>query len=187
MAKVKHGKVINIFDLVDDPDNPRAIISKLDPEEFHVPASDGKGHDTRFQFRCMKQIRAMVAEIIQTRQFPYQSDSELMRHALIRHLKWLTDQGYIGANTIFQIQAVSEVAKDDEMHQGFMSSLELLQERVNYHRSRGGNGSERAVEDMVGKVVELVDGMPEGRWKELYKEEIINRYGKEMIKKWGTT
>lgn len=161
-----------------DDDEKQSTLT-IDPEEFHVPASDSKGHQTRIQFRAPKQIRAMVAEVIQSKQFPYRSDSDLLRHAVVRHLKWLTDQGYIGVNTIFAIDAILTVARDDENHQQFIGSLEKLEERVSCHKREG---SLEVAENMLADVVEAVDRMPDNSWKRAYKKELKRRFP-ELIKK----
>lgn len=159
--------------LVEDESNPSSSVLSMDPEDFHVPASDSHGHSTRLQFRTPKQVRAMIMEIVQTKQFPYRSDSDLLRHAIVRHLRWLTDQGYLGTNTIFTIDAILEVARDDEDHQQFIGSIEKLEERVVYHRSRG---SVEAAKKMMMRVKGLVDQMPGGPWKEMYERELGKRF-----------
>jgi len=164
----KGAKVIQFGDLIPDDD-----IRKIDPEDFHVPTSDSQGHSTRFQFRGLKQMRAMVGEAIQTKQFPYRTDSDLYRHALIRHLRWLTDLGYIGVNNIFVIDAISEIARDDENHQQFMLSIGQLEERVRYHRREG---SMEVAKQMVDRVKELIEKMPEGPWKTGYRKEFKKRF-----------
>lgn len=174
-VKSKAANVIQFrpTSLLEDESNPSSSVLTLDPEDFHVPASDSHGHSTRLQFRTPKQVRAMMMEIVQTKQFPYRSDSDLLRHAIVRHLRWLTDQGYLGANTIFTIEAILEVARDDENHQQFIGSLEKLEERVVFHRSRG---SVEAAKKMMMRVKELVGKMPVGPWKEMYERELERRF-----------
>jgi len=167
--------VINFFDLVESKTGESAnAIRNLDPEDFHVPVSDSQGHSDRVQFRCMKQIKAMVNEVIQSKQFPYRTDSDLYRHAIVRHLHFLTDLGYLGSNTIFEIEAIMDVERDDELKQGFIASIEKLQDIINYHTRKGDKDS---VADMVESVRKRIDQMPDGRWKRRYQEEMEKRYG----------
>jgi hypothetical protein len=174
MNDSRGAKVINFFDLVEGKTGGPSAVRNMDPEDFHVPVSDSQGHSDRIQFRCMKQIKAMVMEIVQTKQFPYRTDSDLYRHAIVRHLHWLTDLGYLGQNTIFTIEAINQIMRDDELHQGFLSSISMLQDRVAYHRA---NQDEESVAYMISAVKEEVEKLPEGRWKRRYKEEIERRFG----------
>lgn len=169
------AKVINFLELINNEDPDDNL--QLDVEDFHQPVSDKHGHNTRCQFRVLKQMKAMLMEIVQTKQFPYRSESDLLRHATVRHLRWLTDQGYLGANTIFTIDAITEIEREDELHQAFLQSIEKMQERYDYHRRHGSHEHNRK---KIEKIKELVDKLPDSNpWKERYKEEMINRFPEE--------
>jgi len=169
-AANKHKKV-NFLNLVDDDGNQM----RVDPEDFHVPVSDTHGHSERFQFRGLNQLKAMVMEVVQTKQFPYRSDSDLLRHALVRHMRWLTDLGYIGKNSIFTADAIISITRDDEIHQEFVVSIDKLVDRVNYHRH---HKDDEAADEMIETVWGLIEQLPEeNRWKKRYRDEMEAKFG----------
>lgn len=55
-------------------------------DEWHQPASDGKGHSVRLSCRVPPPVARVVESLIAGQRFPYSTADDLIRHALIRHL-----------------------------------------------------------------------------------------------------
>lgn len=63
----------------------------FDPAEFIIPANDGKGQSSMVQFRSAHQYQRAMQQVIASQKFPYATVSDLVRHAMVRHLDWLTE------------------------------------------------------------------------------------------------
>lgn len=57
-------------------------------EDFIVPVKDSKGHSVRVGFRMQQSYEESIGHILGTKVFPYQTESDFIRHAIARHLLW---------------------------------------------------------------------------------------------------
>ncbi len=57
--------------------------------EFRVPASDHRGHNERLQLKVPGAMLRQLGMIVKHSGLPYRWDAEVVRHALMRHFKWL--------------------------------------------------------------------------------------------------
>jgi hypothetical protein len=63
---------------------------EYDPDEWLVPAQDAKGHSESLVFRVPPGMVHDLEVILQHRRFPYHTRADPIRHALLRHIKWLS-------------------------------------------------------------------------------------------------
>lgn len=148
-------------------------------DEWRVPASDSRGHSARVQFRVQPGMIREVDEIIQSRKFPYQGQSDLLRHALYRHLRYLETfampTGEPVVNSVGRmVDAILAVVQDDEYHNDFRLTMQLLNERITDHVRDGGHNEARR---LVMQIVDLVNQMPAGYWQRKYSEELQAKWG----------
>lgn len=144
------------------------------PSEFRIPASDTKGHSARHWFRCIPAMARQVEQVVQSKQFPYRTKGDLLRHALHRHMKWLATQSNI-PSVAGQVDTIIELMKDEEMSNDFTLVFEKLGERINMYQEEGSDGEAMRLVSIIQRHVEE---MPTGFWKSKYTKELKKRYGK---------
>jgi len=149
---------------------------KPDPSEFRVPASDTKGHSARQWFRCIPMMSRQVDQIIQTKNFPYRTKGDLLRHALHKHMQWL--QTLNPMDTVSgQVDAILEIMRDEEMSNDFTLVFEKMKERVSQHLA---SGSQKEAMRLIITINGYINSMPSGFWKDRYRKQMKSNYG-EML------
>lgn len=146
---------------------------RLEPSDFRIPASDTKGHNARHWFRCIPVMARQVEQIIQAKKFPYRTKGDLLRHALHRHMGWLASMESI-PSVSGQVDAIIEIMRDEEMNNDFDLVFEKMGERVAQHIT---NGAQREATRLVMTIQACITEMPDGFWKDKYKEQIKKKYG----------
>lgn len=144
-----------------------------DTAEFRVPASDSKGHNVRQWFRCQPGHDRQVELVLRTKKFPYRTKGDILRHALVRHLRWIEEQAPV-PSVMKEVDSILEIMRDEEFAQDFEVTFEKLGERINSHMARGAHGEARRLLLLVNR---HISAMPEGYWRDRYEQEIKARYG----------
>lgn len=147
----------------------------MSQDDFRVPASDAQGHSVKQFFRCTPGHERQMAKHVTGGKFPYRSKSDLIRHALARHLRWLDDHGDSEiASVTRQVDAILEIVKDDEYYGEFKLAMQRLKERVSIHIADGAHNEARR---LVMAVQEQVALMPEGFWQDKYEKVLKQEFG----------
>jgi len=66
------------------------------PLTFHGwshSATDSKGHECKIPLRVQPAVARQIGLVAGSKQFPYRTPQELIRHAIYEHLKWLQTIG----------------------------------------------------------------------------------------------
>jgi len=147
--------------------------NKPEPAEFIIPASDPKGHSARHWFRCIPAMARQTEQIIQTKKFPYRTKGDLLRHALHRHVSWLSSIEPM-VTISGQVDAILEIMRDEEMNNDFALVFDKMKERIAQHLAIG---SRREAARLVLTIQNCIKEMPEGYWKDRYKNKIKRKYG----------
>ncbi len=143
--------------------------------EFRVPANDQKGHHERFWANCPPGMHGQVNTIIASKLFPYRSQSDLLRHAVWRHLKWLDMMaGEPVSSVTAQVDAILEIVKEEEFQADFQDVIDQTGQMVN--RLMGSGDTDEA-KRMLVLIRGQIDAMPEGHWKRRYQAEFDQRWG----------
>ena len=152
---------------------PPANQNPLSWQGFRVASQDQHGHSERIWFRAqpghVRQLRSVVA----LRIWPYRDAGDLLRHALDRHLKWLESLAPIPSVTK-QVDAILEILREEEFNTDFRTVFDKLQQQIAVYVSMGSDGEAR---EMVNRVRQYIDDMPNGNWRRRYIEEIDSRFG----------
>jgi hypothetical protein len=141
-------------------------------KQFYTPASDKKGHSARIWFRVIPGLLSQFEEILATRKFPYKTVSDMIRHAMARHVDYLnslnaTPTVYAGVNlAMSMLNEEREQAKFKEM-------LEQMDIVVRDHIA--DNAPNRASK-VILDILNVVDSMPEGYWRDRYAAAIHEKY-----------
>jgi len=145
-----------------------------DPREFIVPAEDSKGHSSRAWFRLQSGHDRQLDIVLKSRRFGYRTKGDIIRHAVVRHLRWLDSLEAIPSVTA-QVDAVQEVLRDHLFQQEFVGTFNMIGNVVNMHLSLGAPDE---AAKLVASLKAHLELMPDGFWKEKYLAEIDSRYGR---------
>ena len=149
-------------------------LNSIDAEQFRVPAKDTKGHSDRVWFRCQPGHASALASVVQSGVFPYRTNSDLLRHALVRHLHYLeTLNQQLGGKQMPSVLAATDamlaILRDDLYYTEFHHVLQTLTTQLNTHKGLGEFGEARR---LLLEVLRCWSTMPEGFWKDKYKKQI---------------
>lgn len=150
-----------------------------DPAEFRIPASDVKGHNARQWFRCIPSMARQVEQILQSRQFPYRTKGDLLRHALHRHVRWLTSIEPVLKSISQQVDSMLEILRDEEMNNDFRVVFDRLAGRIDQYMSEG---SQVEAIRLLMIIKSHIDDMPDGFWRDRYNKHLKKNYG-DLLKK----
>src|SRR5580692_8922165 len=83
------------------------------PEEFLCPGQDDHGASVRLTFRCPPQMERALEILRDHKAFPYKTVSDIVRHAVHRHLAYcyLIEDG-MPRHILSALDAVLEVCRD---------------------------------------------------------------------------
>lgn len=146
----------------------------LDADQFRVPAKDTKGHSERVWCRLQPGHARQISTIVEQRVFPYRQKADLIRHAIVRHLRWLESLAPI-PSVMSEVDLIMDIMREDEFATDFRRVLNTLGERIATHVAQGSEGEARR---LLLKALKHVENMPDGYWRDRYKEEIIQKHGK---------
>jgi hypothetical protein len=143
--------------------------------EFHVPASDHHGHSERPHIRVPAGMLQQVRNAANSAAFPYRKGEYgmVIRHAIMRHLKWLETLSPIPSVTR-QVEAIEEIVKEDEFQSQFDTVFATLQKQVHIHTN---NGRAAMAKSLLKRVAGKVQQMPAGDWADMYEQEFDRRFG----------
>ncbi|MBA7694257.1 hypothetical protein ES703_102864 [subsurface metagenome] len=150
---------------------------KYDISEFRISAQDKKGHSARRWFRLQPGHDSMIDEIVAKRIFPYRTASDLIRHAVKRHLDWLETLEPIPSITK-QVDIILDLMRQEEFQRDFQTVMDKLREQAWAYQRNGSQGeAERLINDTYQKIL----AMPIGYWRERYLEQLRKEFG-PMVK-----
>jgi hypothetical protein len=150
------------------------VKERYDPEEFLTSATDAKGHGERFWFRAPSGLLRQIEIFLAAKRFPYKSATDILRHALIRHLTWLGTLEPDVDSVMRQVEAVQDLMREEQYNQDFISMFEDLGKTVYRYLAGGHNGEAMR---MIGRCRDTFEKMPEGFWRDQYLAELMKRFG----------
>jgi hypothetical protein len=158
---------------------PVAAVDKppYNPREFLVPATNSKSRTPpeRMQFKCQVGHAHEVGKIIAQRLFPYyETPSDLLRHALDRHLKYLHGVGAPVTQEWLQTEAIIELMKEQNRNESFNKFLDDLEDTAQKLLTVGMRGEAKL---LVNKIRIIVGQMSPGRWCDRWNRELTTRFG----------
>lgn len=146
---------------------------KYDPAEFIVPAQDARGHSEREWCRVSPGHDRQLDIVVNSRAFPYRTKGDVIRHAIVRHLKWLEAVEEMPSVT-GQVDMMMEVLRDEQFQQEMITVFEALARTVGGHVAGGAHGEAKR---LIAKMKMHVAKMPDGHWKERYAERLDSEFG----------
>lgn len=152
-----------------DPDD--SIVNT--PDEFRVPANDTQGHSSRVWARIQPGHDRQLDIVVTSKWFPYRSKGDVIRHAIKRHLDWLETLAPMPSTTK-QVDAVLALMKEEEANEDFRLVFDSLGAKIAKMLT---DGKIDRAKSLAAQVASNIDDMPDGYWRDQYKEELNRRFG----------
>lgn len=165
----------NPFDTTDDNSDPGPALDALPTNEkdYIIPAQDAKGHSYRLYCRAMPAVSRLVADVVQSRKYPFRTQGDLIRYAIVHTVRRLAAGA--GVNSVIaQADAMISVLQDEEFQLQFMDFFAHLRRVTDHYMASGSPGEARRV---VAKMQASIANMEPGYWRERYELELINGWG----------
>jgi len=118
----------------------------------------------------------LVEQTIQSKQYPYRTRGDLLRHALHRHMQWLGEMGDLPM--LGQVNSMVDILRDEEFNDDFSRIFSKLDERIKCHVERGDRSEATR---LILLMTNHIKQMPDGFWRNKYQREIQAKYG-EFLK-----
>jgi Arc/MetJ-type ribon-helix-helix transcriptional regulator len=141
--------------------------------EFITPASDPRGNSSLISVRVPPDVYEIISTIVASRRFPYQTPSHLVRHAVVRHLKYLatlTDEEMQSRITV--LESISHINAACEEFSAFHDTMEGVTGLVEKYVE---SGAICEATQLLIKLQETVSRMEDGHWKESANKIIRDR------------
>lgn len=142
---------------------PKKKTDSINPDDFDQPVQDNHGHTTTVGGRIPELLDSTIDKIIECRAFPYDTGSDLLRHAIARRIVALETQP-APRSTESQAAAIARVLRDWEVRlDGEASFFAILRETVEDYTKLGDVEAVYAA-CIAAKV--RIEIMPDSLWKE---------------------
>jgi hypothetical protein len=152
------------------------MISNTDEDKglWNIPGSDTKGHSVKKAFRITPQLEMQIEMVLNSKKFPYRTEAELLRHALVKLLKHLDKKESPKDSIMPQIMNIINTVRREEENREFSDVIGKVVNEVSALIAAGNGGRAK---DLLEKVLENVDQIQDVYWKEKYKNEIVSKVG----------
>lgn len=149
------------------------IDGDYNPADFVIPASDHQGHSERAYCRLQPQHHRAMGVIVGQRKFPFRTDGDLMRWAIVRGLKVLNMlepmPGFMGA-----ADAITEILKQEMYLQELTAMFAKMESVMAVHIANGAHGEARKLLTTILTQVRAID---EPYWKRKCEDDVMKRFG----------
>lgn len=146
---------------------------KLDPREFLIPAKDMQGHSERVWAYLMPGHFMEMQRVTSSKLWPYRTGADVIRHAIHRHLKWLSQLTPF-PTVMHQVDAMLEILRDEAFMQDFSDVFGKAGEAIGRHI---GQGQMELAMSLLDRLEQAIQDMPEGAWKKKYQGEFGQKFG----------
>lgn len=147
-------------------------IEELDT--FVIAGRDDRGaHMTVHVSMPPAMVRAMQI-ILRSLRFPYVDVASLIRHAIKRHVYWITAQrNSIERHILPTLESITEVARDDDMRTRVEEALARTEAQIDRHM-RSGESAEAL--KMLASIRSKLEGVQDSTWTRRFRTEIEHKY-----------
>lgn len=158
---------------------------QINPDSFLVPATDNNGHSVRQWFQCQPGLAKLVRDVVSGRNYPYKSNSDLLRHALLRHIKWLNSIQPVGS-ILAQVELINETCKTEMFNAEYDKLFTTISETVSTLLARDAEGQAvKTVLDAKRYMMEMSDGYWRGRYLKTLEDKFGHIIKNAKIQKGG--
>lgn len=148
-----------------DYGTPEQRTQHWNPDDFIVPGRDAKGAQEKTTVPMQPHMWRFICKVVGQGVFPYETPADLIRHALLRHLRYLCWIDDIDESTVHLIQAVEAAnAQKDLEDRGQEAILELIDRVTGLVNS----GQPMQARIMVVNIRQMVSRFPDSPTKTRY-------------------
>ena len=145
-----------------------------DQRDFHNPANDNNGQSVRVVFRCPPQMERALEVIRDNKGLPYETISDVVRHAISRHLDWLHIMAPdLPKHYLVALSAIRELCQDEDMAMQTQQAFDRIQGVIDRHLAAGD--TEEAMR-LMSQARSKVNMCQESRWKRDWLHQFQMRY-----------
>jgi len=141
---------------------------------FCIPARNPQGKDCNIGFRCWPEMAQAVNKIIAKQLFNYRTAADLHRHALSRHLEYLTEKNPKAKKWWFS--KVVEVLEARAHLAELQTATTYLSKEAEFLQNMGEEGKARQV------VCEMINWISEGGAPESMKRRYLKLIRKRHLR-----
>lgn len=173
MRETDDGEVYSFTTLHEEPD---WNASELDfsSEEWVCPATDSKGHSQRETVRVPPVMHRAIEVLIASKQFPYKTPGDLIRHAVYRHLFFCHRRAaQVPRHLLSVCEAVITQMRDEQQLMTMRSTIEQIVKTIAQHASDGNVVMVRTIIAQVYSMLEQID--KNSAWKKRFKLEFAEK------------
>jgi Arc/MetJ-type ribon-helix-helix transcriptional regulator len=143
-----------------------------------VPAQDAKGHSARLWVRVPPGVERQMEILIAAKKLPYKTVSDMIRHAISRHLEFLhVHKGGAPRHLMTSIRATDELVREDDLRAAAEESFRALNRRIEDHLDKGDN--QEAVR-LLAFVQQEIRAVAECGWKKRFMARFTRNYGRYL-------
>lgn len=146
----------------------------LDPRSFVSPSSDEKGHSVRFTVFLPPETARAIEVVLESKLFPYQTSSDLIRHAVNLLLERLhEEEPDLWRGMLSLHRAQEEVLREEMMLESQARVLEGLSSRIEEYLRMGYLQDARR---LAARIWDIIKDAPETGWKHRFRQQFMSRY-----------
>jgi hypothetical protein len=151
---------------------------QYDLEEFLGSGQDDHGNSVRMQFRCPPVVERELEIILSSKRFPYKTPSDIVRHAVYRHLHWLHEmEPEIPRHHLAGLEAINEVMRDTELRAQTEKTFVKLDQMIEERLAAGEHQEAlRLIQNTKQRVIALSDS----RWRRIWLERFKQKYARYL-------
>lgn len=141
-------------------------------EAFIIPSSNVHDHSVRIQSRVQPAIDRQMQIVLESKAWDYHTKSDILRHAIHRHLEWLTTQKPI-PSVMQRVHAMEALLSAEAFSSSFTEIFARVSDQVNQAISLRRTGIAKA---LIAAMKSQIDKMPDDMWRAEYLEEFLARF-----------
>jgi len=138
-----------------------------------IGGSDDKGHSAPLPTRVPPDWLRQIDTMLKNLQIPYQNRADFVRDAIARHLEFVEAWSNKDGSILGKIKSMMDLIEEERCQQGFEGVLVNLRERVGYFKQK--NAPREAIRCVL-KILQYVEDMNEGHWKDTFAGLLRNEY-----------
>lgn len=152
--------------------------SKYDEAEFLV-GGKGKspGETVTIPFRLHEGYATEITRWLLSKKFPYRSVTDLVRHAIVRHLRYFLPamEGEVEGTLLHEMAQIDELVARWRIQNDMMQQIEAVSAEVT--RTLQMPNGRQEVERMLRVLRRMIDGTKHGFFKLTYQKMFNDRFG----------
>jgi len=144
-------------------------------DQFIYPTSDPNGTSSKPSFHCMPSIMREVQILRESGLFPYNTVSDVLRHALHAHVAWLHKmKPQLNKERLMMIANCVTIIQDEMAHQAFAGMIDKLTQAVGTYRA---SGQEHLAKKLVLTILDnLEKGEGDNPHSKFYHKKIFKEH-----------